>query len=334
MNATLAFRTGVLAALALLATAPASAQGTPRGDVLVVGNKQEHDASIIEIESGRTIKRLPTGNGPHEVAISPDGRTAVVANYGAQQPGSTLTVIDLPRLAVSATIDLGSYTRPHGIAFFADGRRLAVTSESTRNVVIVDVASGRVVSAIPTEANGSHMLVISSDGSRIYTANIPDASVSVLDVAGGKLIAKYGVGPAAEAIALTADGRELWVGSNQGGHVRVLDAATGEERARLETPGVPIRVYFDPTGTRALVSSAQGGEVRVFEVATRKLLGTIAVEGQPIGLTFSTDGRRAYITRNALSRIAEADLSKFTVLRDLETGIGPDAIGLSTAFRQ
>ena len=206
--------------------------------MLLVGNKQDHDLSIIEVASGRTVARVPTGTGPHEVAVSPDGRWVVVADYGAQQPGSTLTVVDLEKLkdsaggaaAVAGTVQLGEYHRPHGIAFFPDGKRLAFTSEVARAVAIVDLEQRAVTGAIGTDAGGSHMLAMSADGKRIYTANIPDASVSVLDVESGKLLGKYSTGAATEGIAISTDGRELWVGSNDEGNVRVLDfLERGEE---------------------------------------------------------------------------------------------------------
>ena len=71
----------VVAAFAL----PASAR------TLVVLNKAEATASLIDLASGEVRATLPTGVGPHEVAISPDGKLALVADYGQQTPGSSLT---------------------------------------------------------------------------------------------------------------------------------------------------------------------------------------------------------------------------------------------------
>jgi len=51
----------------------AQASGT-----LIVLNKAEASASLIDLASGEEILRLETGVGPHEVAVSPDGKTAVV----------------------------------------------------------------------------------------------------------------------------------------------------------------------------------------------------------------------------------------------------------------
>src|SRR5687768_18008130 len=64
-------------------------------DVLVVVNKDASTVSIISLETGATLVTLPTGTGPHEAAASGDGRLAVVTNYGAQQGGNSLTVVDL-----------------------------------------------------------------------------------------------------------------------------------------------------------------------------------------------------------------------------------------------
>ena len=46
---------------------------------LVVLNKSEHTASLIDPASGKTLAKLPVGRGPHEVIVSPDGRLGVLA---------------------------------------------------------------------------------------------------------------------------------------------------------------------------------------------------------------------------------------------------------------
>jgi YVTN family beta-propeller protein len=49
------------------------------------------------------VRRLPTGRNPHAVAVSPDGRFAYIAN----RLDDTLSVVDLARLSMAETIDLG-----------------------------------------------------------------------------------------------------------------------------------------------------------------------------------------------------------------------------------
>jgi len=102
----------ILLVLALLATpvAPALA-GT-----LLVANKTDNTVDLVDSDTGESVATLPTGHGPHEVAVSRDGGTAVISNYGDRsEPGSSLTVLDLERREVVRTIELDDHTRPHGL---------------------------------------------------------------------------------------------------------------------------------------------------------------------------------------------------------------------------
>jgi YVTN family beta-propeller protein len=309
--------------LLLCCTSMAFGQGS---DLLLVGNKQDADLSVIEVTTGRTIKRIPTGEGPHEVAVSRDGKLAVVANYGAATPGNSLTVIDAKTLEVVRTVSLDNFTRPHGIAFMPDHRTVAVTSETSRAVVLVDVVAGTVSGSVATGQQGSHMVSVHADGKRAYTANIGSGTATALDLERRQAVQTFQIGPQSEAIALSPDARELWVGSNQAGTVSVFDVATSEQIARLDAPGVPIRVYFSPDGKRVLVSSAQASTVRFFDAVTRKQEAAITVQGTPIGAVFSPDGARAYVALTGANRIAVIHLKSMTVIASHETGAGPDGI--------
>src|SRR5688500_5153 len=81
----------VLTILLVASTAKAVDSGT-----LLVLNKSDTTVSLIDLASRKVVATVPTGVGPHEVAVSPDGKIAVVANYGAQTPGNSLTVINIP----------------------------------------------------------------------------------------------------------------------------------------------------------------------------------------------------------------------------------------------
>ena len=63
------------------------------------------------------IRRLPTGDDPRGIVVSPDGRRAYIANRLAD----TLTVVDLAQLRVSSTIDLGG---PQELSALRRGERL------------------------------------------------------------------------------------------------------------------------------------------------------------------------------------------------------------------
>ena len=78
----------VLAAAVLSATPAAHSEGRQTGGRLIVLKKEDATLVTVDPSTGKVLGRVPTGEGPHEVAVSADGATAFVGNYGAQTPGS------------------------------------------------------------------------------------------------------------------------------------------------------------------------------------------------------------------------------------------------------
>ena len=83
--------------------------------VLVALNKAEASLTIIDPKDMKVLGKVPTGDAPHEVVLSADGKTAYVANYGAQTPGSSLSVIDIETKKELRRVDLAPLLRPHGL---------------------------------------------------------------------------------------------------------------------------------------------------------------------------------------------------------------------------
>jgi YVTN family beta-propeller protein len=337
-----ALRVGlVLVASLPLFPAPARAQA---GGRLLVVNKAEATVSVVDVREGRELARVPTGNAPHEVAVSPDGRMAVVTNYGTgPAPGNTLTVIDLARLQPVATIDLGKQRRPHGITWLPDGRRVAVTTEGSGTLSIVDVAERRLTAAIPTGAEVSHQVAVTPDGARAFVANIGSGSVTVIDLDAGATLRSVPTGRGAEGVRVSPDGREVWVTNRAANTVSVLDAVSLEVLATLPSADFPIRVMFTPDGTRALVTHARSAELRVFDVASRREIVTVpitapVIEGRdqvlafegsasPIGVLGDPDGRHVYVAAASADAVAVVDLDAGAVVRLIPVGREPDGLG-------
>ena len=300
-------------------------------DVLVVVNKDASTVSIISLETGATLATLPTGTGPHEAAASGDGRLAVVTNYGAQQAGNSLTVLDLATLTVARTVDLGQYRRPHGIVFLPDNRTVAVTSETSGMVLVVDVTTGRVVSARPTAQEGSHMVVVARDGRRAFTANIRSGTVTALDLEAGEP-RSLPVSTQTEAIGVSPDGGQVWVGSNDQGTVTVVRTAEWGVVDTLDVGGQPYRIVFSPDGRRVLVTTPASDEVRLFDAATRRELGRLKTPassgsaGQPFGVAWSPDGRLGYVTLRGAAQVAVVDVETMSLQRHITAGAGADGI--------
>lgn len=318
-----------LVALSALAST-AAAQVPGLSGTLVVTNKSPSTATIIDVASGRTLATIPTGAGPHEVALSSDGRFAVVTDYSGQ-PGRTLTVIDIPASRVVRTIDLGTHNRPHGIVFLPGDSLVAVTSEASGNVVLVNVAAGTVSKAIATQGAGSHMVGVTGNGALAYTGNMGSHTVSELDLRTGKFTRSWTVPTTPEAINVTPDGKEVWVGSNATGKVTVIDVASGTVTTAAEGVRWPYRVLFTPDVNTVLLPDLRGEELRFVDRASKREISRLSFPGGgPQGITITPDGRYVFQSLSAQGRVAIIDMRTRTVVGHLTAGETPDGITYTT----
>ena len=325
--------------LAVVST-PIAAQSRPTGTV-IVSNMNDHTATLIDAATGRVIATLPTGEGPHEVAASHDGKWALVSNYGVRgKAGHTITVIDVARAAVAKAIDLGEAGRPHGMAFLPGDTIVAVTSEANKNVHLVDVRSGTVIRSLPTNGRTSHMLSVSAKGDRIVTGNISDGTISVLSLSGEPKTIPVARQP--EGIAITPNGNEAWVGSNRDSLVSVVDLATGEATALLRGFGLPYRLMVSPDGKTVVITDPMRATVSIIDAASRKarftidvpkdsIVATAEVPGSPSpeGVAISPDSRWAFVTLQGRNRMVTIDLGRGTIVGWAPTGTWSDGIAFS-----
>ncbi len=329
----------LLLALALQQPCPG---GLPAG-TLVVSNMNDATATVIDVAHCAVLATLPTGEGPHEVAGSRDGRWMVVSNYGVRgRPGNSLTVIDLTTVSVARTIDLGTYQRPHGMAFLPGDTLLAVTSEVSRAILLVDLRSGRVIGTLPTRGRASHMLAVPVAGAPIFNTNIADGTISRSSGVIGDSATVYRAARQDEGIAVSPDGARVWVGSNADSIVVVLDGASGQPLDTLRGFGLAYRMAVTPDGARTVISDPVRSEIRIVDARTFQPLFTIAVpkdslvattevpgSASPEGVAVSRDSHWGFVTLQGENRVVTVDLLRGAIVAWEPTGTWSDGIAFS-----
>ncbi len=301
------------------------AQGGPR---LVVLNKQDATLVTVDPADGKVLGRVATGEAPHEVALSADGKTAFVSNYGAQTPGNSISVIDLAAMKELRRVDVTPLGRPHGV-FVADGK-LYYTAEVNRIVARLDPATYRTDWLFGTGQTGTHMVWVAPDATRMYTCNIGGDSISLLERAQNGIwnSTAIPVGKGPEGFDLTPDGRELWAAHSRDGAVSIIDLAQKKVTGTIDLQTKRSnRLKFTPDGKLALVSDLDAGEVLVIDVPTRKVTKKVPLGRMVEGILIEPGGARAYVAVNGDNYVAVIDLKTLNVTDRIETGRGPDGMG-------
>jgi DNA-binding beta-propeller fold protein YncE len=291
---------------------------------LFVVSKSTNAVGVINLATGETEHTIATGNGPHELIASDDGKVIVVSDYAG---GDSLTVIDGTELKVVRTIDLTEHPRPHGIEFLPGDERIAVTSEASKSVVIINVGNGTIVERFDIAQSGAHMLATTADGRTLYTSNIQSNTVTRVSVADGHTSGHFRVPDEPEAIATTNDGKEVWVGSNATGKLSVLTPDNGGVRTIAGDFGWPYRILLTPDETRVVVPDLMKSVIRVFSRETGEELGAVSLpDSFPQGVTFYEDPRILFVSMNGQDRIAVVDIEAMRVIGTYRSVPRPDGI--------
>jgi YVTN family beta-propeller protein len=305
--------------------------GQTTKSVLVTLNKAEKGSlTIIDPKDMKVVGSVPVGEYPHEVVLSADGRTAYVANYGQETPGSSLSVIDVEAKKEIRRVDLTPLLRPHGLV--ETGGKIYFTSETSRTIGRYDPATNRVDWLMGTGQNGSHMIVVTPDQKRMYTANIGSNSVTAFEFQNvppsASRITQIAVGEQPEAIDLSPDGKEVWVGLNKEGAIDIIDTTTNKFKEKIKLGERPYRVRFTPDGKYVLATMPNTKEIIVLDAATRKELKRMKLESIPLGIVFSKDARTAFVSAAEQDYVLKIDLEKYEVTGKAPSGLAPDGVAL------
>jgi YVTN family beta-propeller protein len=314
-------------AMTLLATGTCCA-----GGLLLVDNKGDQTLGIIDPALGKQLAAVAEeGITGHEVAASPDGRTAYVPIYGNSGVGSPgtdgrlLRVIDVAARRIIGTVDFGKGVRPHCAVMGPNGL-LYVTTELANSVTVIDPGTLTIVDTIPTGQAESHMLAITRDGKRGYTANVAPGTVSVLDLEAKKVLTIIPVCKVVQRIALSADDRWVFTSDQKAPRLAVIDTRSNAVDRWVPLPGTGYGAAATPDGQWLLVALPKAGKVAVVDLRRMEVAHSLDVPRAPQETLVRPDGAEAYVSCDASKKVAVIDTRQWTVRALIDAGPGVDGL--------
>jgi YVTN family beta-propeller protein len=286
---------------------------------LLVANRAGGSISLIDFPTRAEVARLPIGPViPHEVAVSPDGRLALTAEYGPEnRHGQHVVLINIPEARVLGRLDLGPKSRPHSVLFHPDGRHAVATMQSSDRIAVIDLQAMKVVRTLPTGGREGHMVRLSPDGSRAYvTSRGAEGTLSVIFLNEDRAPVVIRTGRGAEGIAVTPDGREVWVPNRHEETISVVDTASLTVVATLPSRLAAGRVEIGANGL-AIVPNGGAGRIvsqylRLYDVKARKMMAEVPLrDGTP------QDGNFGVLIRGDVAFVSDPDLTSTIRMFDL-----------------
>jgi len=231
---------------------------------------------------------IPVFQNPLQIAVTPDGSTAVVTSFGdLEGDGGAVTFINLSNNKVTNTLMMPLGVTPNG---------LAVSPDSTTAYV------------------GN----FTSPGQSILVINIPTQTITATI----QNVVAYPSG-----MTLTPDGSQLWVGSPLGTETDVIDTLSQTLVYRLNIQQ-SYDVAFNSTGTMAYVTSDSNnpGQVFVVDTATYRVLSTYTVGNGPVDIKMSYGDQFLVVNNNLDGTVSIIDLRQDKVITTARLGANPIGI--------
>jgi DNA-binding beta-propeller fold protein YncE len=305
----------------------------PRRGLLLVANKGGESLGIVDVDAGRQIAVVPEGGTTgHEVAASPDGKTAYVpiyGNSGVGKPGTDgdhMLVIDIASRKITGKVNFGKGVRPHLPVFGPINGMLYVTTELEQAITIVDPKTLKVVGQIPTGQEQSHMLAVSHDGRRGYTANVGPGTVSVLDMNLKKTVAVIPISGETQRISISPDDKMVFTSDQKAPRLAVIDTSTNKVKTWVPLPGPGYGTAPTPDGKWLLVDVPSKNQVAIIDLSAMKVVKSLDVPAAPQAVLVRPDGKEAYTSCDASHKIAVIDVASWTVKGTIDAGAGADGL--------
>ena len=309
-------------------------------DTLLVVNKRDATLAFVDPATLKVTAKIATGEEPHEVAVSTDGKVAVVGNYGTEStPGASLTVVDIGAKRELRRFLLPGLMRPHGVQ--AVGSRFYITTEGSLAVARYDALVDRIDLVAGTGQSITHMLVVTPDEKKIYTSNLGSNSVTVLGLANvphDVALKQLAVTRAPEGIDLAPDGSALWVAGvarrNEEAQMSVIDPKTNTVVRSFAIPTkLANRLKFTPDGKHVAVSDPGMNEIVIFDAATGNVVKKITTADGPSGIVFTPDGKRLFVACTYAAKVQVIDTATWSIAGEVATGTEPDGLAYAISAK-
>ena len=264
-----------------------------------------------------TLKTVPVGimpadiDGPHNIALSPDGRSYYVTIAHGTPYGSLWKMaVDGDTLLGRAPVEMF----PTTISVTPDGELAFVANSDfygdhpRTNLVSVIYTPQMTPLTNVAACDMPHGVKVNHAGTFVYISCMNSDEVLEIDRQSLGITRRHKTGAAMGMggcmptfVSLSADDQRLYVACNHGNSLQVIDAATLTLVKEIPTGAGAYNVEPSPDGKWVIVTNKKAQSVSVISADSLVEVARVPTTKKiPHGVAFSPDGRYAFISQESI----------------------------------
>lgn len=305
----------------------AAPNARPRA-ILYVTNSGGNDVTLVDLATNKTIGSIETGDTPHGLEASPDGRRVYISG----ETDDDVVAIDTAASKVLWKAKIGD--RPNHIALSADGRYVYVPIRSKDYADVVDTATHERIKSIPV-GRSPHNAYRAPNGKWVYVTSMGEEKVTIVDIATQSAIGAIPVGGEPRPAAITSDNKRMYVALTGLHGFVIADIAQRKVIDKVELPPADVQdistygytpthgTALRPDNTQFWITNVFGNAVEGFSEPAHKLLGTVPVGLAPNWMTFGVDGKLLYVSNAGSNDVSVIDTNAVKEVARVPVGLAP-----------
>jgi YVTN family beta-propeller protein len=244
--------------------------------------------SILNTANNEITGAIDGFNGPDAIALTSNGKSAYVANYGyydyvnksIKGVANTINLVDLATKKIIKTITVGR--GPDSLAI--SGNNLYVANFYDNNISVVNMQTHAVstIADPKNNINGPYTIVVNPNGQYAYVSNYgnpikPDGylknTISVINLKTNTVEKSIlvstspSVKSSPAGLAITSDGKYVYVTNyTKNGTVAVIDTSNNSVVSRINVGNLPGAITISPDNTRAYVTNYSDNSVSIIHL--------------------------------------------------------------------
>lgn len=283
-----------------------------------------HSGEIGIFEAGGALAgKVQTGPAPQEMVLSSDHKNLYVTRGDSD---GAVVIISLEARKRIASIPLGPFRHPSGIAWDTHAQHLLVVTQTPGQVLVVDLEKRSVLSHFDPHCSNPNLIVGGKEPNTAYISCSGSSQVVELNTnSGATKLMTVGIRP--QGLVLSKEG-EVFVANEGSSNFSVLSTTTHQGIANVNTGKGPVRVMLTPDGKTLVYALHTEKKVAFANPYSRTQQDYALLPGEPSSISVSPDGRYALTTVEKLDSVYIVGVREKKIVKaiQLPDGSGPGAV--------